>query len=111
MPQPKPADTGWIIANPLPGFKKLMEGKRSLVGRSGSVSQIVLSDGLAAVSIFIEPMPSAAPQQSLSHQGAVNIYKKPYGSHVVTVLGEAPPATIMQIANSLELRPTTAAVQ
>ena len=45
------------IANPLPGFKKLMEAKRSLGGSSGAVSQIVLSDGLAAVSIFIEPMP------------------------------------------------------
>jgi sigma-E factor negative regulatory protein RseB len=111
MAQSKPADTGWVIANPLPGFKKMMEAKRSLVGRSGSVSQIVLSDGLAAVSIFIEPMPSVQPAQSLGHQGAVNIYKKPYGSHVVTVLGEAPAATIMQIANSLELRPTTAAVQ
>jgi sigma-E factor negative regulatory protein RseB len=88
-----------------------MEAKRSLVGRSGSVSQIVLSDGLAAVSIFIEPMPTPQPQQLESHQGAVNIYKRPYGSHVVTVLGEAPQNTIKQIANSLELRPTTAAVQ
>jgi sigma-E factor negative regulatory protein RseB len=106
-----PADTGWVLTNPLPGFKKLMEGKRSLVGRSSSISQIVLSDGLAAVSIFIEPMPSVQAGQSLSHQGAVNIYKRPYGNHVVTVLGEAPAGTIMQIANSLELRKTTAAVQ
>ncbi|HET7157385.1 MAG TPA: hypothetical protein VFI62_00220 [Burkholderiales bacterium] len=34
----------------------------------------------------------------------MNIYKRPYGNHVLTVLGEAPAATIMQIANSLELR-------
>lgn len=111
MSQAKPADTGWILSNPLPGFKKLMEAKRSLVGRSGSVSQIVLSDGLAAVSIFIEPMTNPQPQQLETHQGAVNIYKRPYGSHIVTVLGEAPQNTIKQIANSLELRPTTAAVQ
>lgn len=108
MAQPKPADTGWVVVNPLPGFKKMMEAKRSLVGRSGSVSQIVLSDGLAAVSIFIEPMPSAQPPESVSHQGAVNIYKKAHGNHVVTVLGEAPQNTIRQIANSLELRPTAA---
>lgn len=108
---PTPADTGWVLSTPVPGFKKLMEAKRSLGGRTGAVSQIVLSDGLAAVSIFIEPMPRVQEAQSLSHQGAVNIYKRPYGNHVVTVLGEAPPATIMQIANSLELRPATAAVQ
>ena len=106
-----PADTGWMLTSQLPGFKKIMEAKRSLGGRSGSVSQIVLSDGLAAVSIFIEAMPRVQATPSLSHQGAVNIYKRPYGNHVVTVLGEAPAATIMQIANSLELRPTTAAVQ
>lgn len=104
---PTPADTGWVLSAAVPGFKKLMEAKRSLGGRTGAISQIVLSDGLAAVSIFIEPMPRSQATQSLSHQGAVNIFKRPYGNHVVTVLGEAPPATIMQIANSLELRPGT----
>lgn len=104
MAPPTPADTGWVLSTPVPGFKKLMEAKRSLGGRPGAVSQIVLSDGLAAVSIFIEPMPRVATTQALSHQGAVNIYKRPYGNHVLTVLGEAPAATIMQIANSLELR-------
>jgi sigma-E factor negative regulatory protein RseB len=106
-----PGDTGWVLNAHLPGFKKLMEAKRSLGGRSGTVSQIVLSDGLAAVSIFIEPMPRSQSAQLLSHQGAVNIYKRPLGSHIVTVLGEAPAATIMQIANSVELKPHTAAVQ
>lgn len=106
-----PADTGWTMTSQLPGFRKLMEARRSMVGRTGAVSQIVFSDGLAAVSVFIEPMPRVHAAQSLSHQGAVNIYTRPYGGHVVTVLGEAPAATIMQIGNSLELRPTTAALQ
>lgn len=106
-----PGDTGWVLTQPLPGFRKLMEARRSLGGRS-SISQIVFSDGLAAVSVFIEPMPREQPQQSLSHQGAVNIYKRPLGAHhVVTVLGEAPAATLMQIANSLESKPATAALQ
>jgi len=106
-----PADTGWVLTGHLPGFKKLMEAKRSIGGKSGSISQIVFSDGLAAVSIFIEPMPRVPASQSLSHQGAVNIYTRPHGNHVVTVLGEAPAATLMQFANSLELNPTTAAPQ
>lgn len=106
-----PADTGWSLTNALPGFRKVMETRRLMGGRSGAVSQIVFSDGLAAISIFIEPMPAAQTTQSLSHQGAVNIYTRPYGSHAVTVLGEVPAATVMQIANSLELRPVTAALQ
>ncbi|MGZ9014692.1 MAG: MucB/RseB C-terminal domain-containing protein, partial [Burkholderiales bacterium] len=63
------------------------------------------------VSVFIEAMPRTQPAQSLSHQGAVNIFTRPHGNYVVTVLGEAPAETVMQIANSLELKPVTAAVQ
>lgn len=110
-PSATPADTGWILTTRLPGFKKLMEAKRSIGGRSGAVSQIVFSDGMAAVSVFIEPMPAEEPAPSLSYQGAVNIYTRPLGNHVVTVLGEAPAATIMRIANSLELKPTAGALQ
>jgi sigma-E factor negative regulatory protein RseB len=98
-----PADTGWVVNNQPVGFKKMMEVKRLIAGRSAPVSHIVFSDGLTAVSVFIEPVSKPAAQ-SLSHQGAVNIYTRPYGGNLVTVLGEAPAATVMQIANSLELR-------
>jgi sigma-E factor negative regulatory protein RseB len=109
-PATTPADTGWVLTNPLAGFRKVMEGKRS-IGSRGTVSQIVFSDGLAAISVFIEPAQRNPVTQALSHQGAVNIFTRALGNHVVTVLGEAPAATIMQVANSLELKPVTAAVQ
>jgi sigma-E factor negative regulatory protein RseB len=99
-----PADTGWSLTRQPTGFKKLTELKRSIAGRSAMVSHIVYSDGLAAISVFIEPLPKARPARSLSHQGAVNIYIRPVAEHMVTVLGEAPAATVMQIANSLEFR-------
>jgi sigma-E factor negative regulatory protein RseB len=74
------------------------------------VAQIVFSDGLAAISVFIEPMSRERPADTtLSHQGAVNIYTRSYADRMVTVLGEAPAATVMQIANSLELRTSAAA--
>lgn len=104
-------DTGWVLNNRPAGFRKTMEVRRSLTGRGGGVSHIVFSDGLAAISVFIEPMPRAHPAQSLSHQGAVNIYTRPYGNHVLTVLGEAPVNTVMQIANSLELKATAASAR
>ncbi len=98
------ADTGWVLASRLPGFRKLTEFKRSMAGRTASVAHIVFSDGLAAISVFIEPMPSAKLVPTLSHQGAVNIYTRPVSDYMVTALGEAPAATVMQIANSLELK-------
>ena len=99
-----PADTGWSLTRQPTGFRKLTELKRSIAGRAAMVSHIVYSDGLAAISVFIEPLPKARPARSLSHQGAVNIYIRPVADHMVTVLGEAPAATVMQIANSLEFR-------
>ncbi|MBI4195939.1 MAG: MucB/RseB C-terminal domain-containing protein [Betaproteobacteria bacterium] len=101
-------DTGWIVNNQPPGFRKLTEVRRSIAGRAGAVAQIVFSDGLAAISVFIEPMPKERPVQALTHNGAVNIYTLSLADHMVTVLGEAPAATVMQIANSLELRTAAA---
>jgi sigma-E factor negative regulatory protein RseB len=104
----RPYNTGWVVLNQPPGFRKLMELQRSVAGKAGYVAQIVFSDGLAAVSVFVESSPRQRPPQVLSHRGAVNIYTRSIGDHAVTVLGEAPEATIMQIGNSLEQRPNTA---
>lgn len=104
------ADTGWIVGNQPAGFKKMTEISRSIAGRPGAVSHIVLSDGISAVSVFIESKSrERVAAQALAHQGAVNIYTRLHDEHVVTVLGEAPAATVMQIANSLELRAQPAA--
>ena len=79
-----------------------MEVKRMISGKPAPISHIVYSDGLAAVSIFIEPLaPRAKSLNGLSKRGALNIYTKPVDEYQVTVLGEAPPMTVMQIGNSV----------
>ena len=51
------SDTGWVLTQQPSGFKKLTELKRVIAGHGGAmVSHIVYSDGLAAVSVFIEPL-------------------------------------------------------
>lgn len=47
---------GWRIPAPK-GFKVIMQVARSM-GRGATVNQMVLSDGLAAISVFIEPYDS-----------------------------------------------------
>lgn len=106
------ADAGWVVGHQPAGFRKTTEINRSIAGRHGAVSHIVLSDGITAVSVFIEAKPKdRVVAQALAHQGAVNIYTRPHAGHVVTVLGEAPAVTIMQIANSLELRVNSASAR
>ncbi len=97
------ADIGWLIENPLPGFRKVLELKRG-IGAS-EVGQIVFSDGLASVSVFIEPIRGATFSEGVSSQGAVNVIRRRVGDHLVTVLGEAPPACISRFAQAIDFKP------
>jgi sigma-E factor negative regulatory protein RseB len=98
------ADSGWVLKTPLAGFKKLTEVKRSIPGRATPVSHIVYSDGLAAVSVFVEPMSKSPPSPGATYQGAVNMYVKSAADQVVTVVGEAPANTVKQIAESISAK-------
>lgn len=98
-------ELGWQVENLPAGFIKITEVKRSFSGKSSPVSHITLSDGLAAVSVFIEPVAksdSSVVQESLPRQGAINVYTRTLGDNVVTTIGEVPPVTVMQIGNSVK---------
>ncbi|OGA95728.1 MAG: hypothetical protein A3G27_10260 [Betaproteobacteria bacterium RIFCSPLOWO2_12_FULL_66_14] len=99
------AEAGWTIRSRPPGFRKITEMTRTLGGTSG-VGHIVLSDGLAAVSIFIEPSVASLPQPraQLSRQGAINVFVRQLGDHRITVVGEAPAESVRSIANAVEYR-------
>ena len=98
------AASGWTIKPELPGFRKVTEMKRTQ-GGSSEVGHVVYSDGLAAVSVFIEPMASKTtlPQPGPSRQGAINIYSRQIAGHLVTVVGEAPAESVIKIAESVAL--------
>jgi len=98
-------DTGWSVTRPPPGFVKITEGFRTLRGKRDPVAHLVFSDGLVAVSVFVESIPSV-PGQALGtmRQGGLNVYSMKVDDHFVTVLGEAPAATVRQIALSVARR-------
>lgn len=94
-----PIDPGWDISAP-PGYKHMMAIKRVLPGAHMPVNHIVFSDGLAAVSVFIEPA-SEKTVAGLSSQGAVHVYTRIVANQQITVLGEVPTATVVQIGDSV----------
>lgn len=103
-----PADlsrSGWVIGADLPGFRKIVEIRRTLRDTQ-PVGQVVYSDGLAAVSVFIEPIAGRgeAARLGLASLGAVNVYTREVAHHLVTVVGEAPAASVQRIGNSVEYR-------
>jgi sigma-E factor negative regulatory protein RseB len=98
---------GWSLASELPGFRKIAELKRRL-RETPSAGQMVFSDGLAAVSVFIEPLdnPRRDVRTGLASVGAIHIYTREVANHMVTVVGEAPAASVQRIANAVEYRET-----
>jgi sigma-E factor negative regulatory protein RseB len=102
---------GWSLSSELPGFQKIIELKRRL-GESRSAGQLVYSDGLAAVSVFIESLEGRNDpvRTGLASVGAIHIYTREVANHMVTVVGEAPAASVQRIANAVEYRRPAAAM-
>lgn len=96
-------DTGWTAGRLPAGFVKIAEGYRQL-GSRRPVAHLVYSDGLVTISVFIEPVGAVAHTTGLKQEGAVNMYIRQLEDYVVTVLGEAPPVAIRQIALAVARR-------
>ncbi|HEX6155179.1 MAG TPA: MucB/RseB C-terminal domain-containing protein [Burkholderiales bacterium] len=96
---------GWGLSSELPGFQKVIELKRRLRD-SRPASQMVYSDGLAAVSVFIESLEGRPEpvRPGLASMGAIHMYTREVANHVVTVVGEAPAASVQRIADAVEYR-------
>lgn len=99
---------GWRIPYP-PGYQPVMQAVRTMKhGRQ--VSQLVLADGLAAVSIFIEPLTSGkGPHNAneVASTGAMNIFSTRVGDHWLTALGEVPAQTLRELVERTEYVPPT----
>ncbi|MBP0596855.1 MucB/RseB C-terminal domain-containing protein [Herbaspirillum sp. LeCh32-8] len=107
--------SAWNVTPPS-GFRKIQEVRRLISDTPPSgaapaqskpsereVSQIVFSDGLAAISVFIEPG-SQNRNEGAVQQGAMNIVGRRQGDYWLTVVGEVPAAAIRQVSNSIELK-------
>jgi len=97
-----PVNSGWV-ADSLPvGFRKTMEIQRPMHGNHAPVVQIVFSDGLSAISIFIELDDGDEDDvEGLSTRGAMSLYHKVVGKYLYTVVGEVPAHTVMRVLDSI----------
>jgi sigma-E factor negative regulatory protein RseB len=108
--------SGWSVGAVPSGFKKIHEMKRvvsnapalnptvAVAPGEHDVSQLVFSDGLAAISVFVEPGTQSRVEGTMQ-QGAMNIVGKRQGDFWLTIVGEVPAAAIKQVANSIEFKP------
>lgn len=93
----------WEIKAVPSGYHLVKVMKRN--SAKGELTHMMFTDGLSTVSLFIEPLsPKQKPMQGLSVKEATYLYARPVGNFQLTVLGDAPEATVMQFANSLSPR-------
>lgn len=101
---PKQSELKWRIATLPPGFKKITEMKRNLAEKSTLVDHIALTDSLATVSIFIEPISDEKPTPTpgfFSSRGAINIYVRLLEGNKITTVGEVPLETTKLIGDAV----------
>jgi sigma-E factor negative regulatory protein RseB len=97
-----PPDPGWTVADVPAGFHLTSVIKRPMAANQNPVQHMVLSDGLATVSVFISLAPSLDDlHMGITQSGALNAMAVPVGDYQVTVVGEVPRATVRMIADSV----------
>jgi sigma-E factor negative regulatory protein RseB len=92
---------GWAVVRLPPGFRLTITRVQSMAGSRALVRHMVYSDGLASVSVFIEPKPAQA-MHGLGRVGAASAYSIDFNGHQITAVGEVPPVTVESIATAVE---------
>lgn len=100
--QAQNADLGWTVNADVPGFRQIAGMRRSLGPDRQDMVHMVFSDGLAAISVFIEPYRKDDGNQvgPMKH-GAVNVFKRRVAGFVVTALGEVPAHSVQRMAEAV----------
>ncbi len=100
-----PEAEGWRLKESVPGFLPMSCHTREGQGPSaGAVPmQWVFSDGLASVSLFVEPYDAARhTQEKTAVMGATHSLTRRLGANWLTAMGEVPPGTLRRFAQALE---------
>lgn len=98
---------GWQLASPPAGFRPISCYKRPVGGGPipEGTMQWIFSDGLAAVSLFVEPYdPRRHTQEGLFSSGATQTLTHRIQDWWLTAVGEVPQATLHAFAQGLQRR-------
>jgi sigma-E factor negative regulatory protein RseB len=117
-PAAAPSPTAvWSALQLPPGFRMLLRGPQTLPGSAAPVDHLVFSDGLAAVSVFVEARPADGPgdiaEVRSARVGSSSAFSTVMNGYKITAVGEVPPATVRFIATQVRAEappnPTTPA--
>ena len=100
-----PSSSDWTIKALPAGYRKIDQMRRVVHGKPVPVTHLIFSDGLATVSLFIEPVAkSVKPKIIHSVVGNTSFYTNTADGYQVTAVGEVPEATVAQIAQAVAFK-------
>lgn len=92
----------WSPARMPPGFERVTHRVQGAGERV--FEHLVYSDGLAALSIYVESAPAAvAFEPTVERHGTAHSYARSLGDVVVTVVGDVPALTVRTVGESVRL--------
>jgi sigma-E factor negative regulatory protein RseB len=95
-------DQAWKIKELPPGFSLQSVSRRLMSASNNPVQQMVITDGLASVSVFISKIDDPKSGYKGAHkQGVINAYARDLNQHQITVVGEVPEGTVKMIGSSV----------
>jgi sigma-E factor negative regulatory protein RseB len=100
----------WEVTQLPPGFRLAESGVRR-IGNGDYARQMLFTDGVTTISLFIAPPDSRPEFKGATTMGAVNAYGRQIDGFQATAVGEVPEVTVRFITEHLRRRPTTAAAE
>jgi len=100
----KPDDIDWSFRSLLPGFRKIATMRRQSAPENPESLHVVFSDGLASISVFIEPGRASGEKATASTAGPVSVYRRQLGEHRLVVMGEVPALAVKRLGDGIERR-------
>lgn len=100
----RPEDEGWAFRQSLPGFRRVAAMRREAQGSAPESLHVVYSDGLAAISVFIERLGEASDgiENGLASMGPLSVYRRQADGHRLLVMGEVPAAAVKRLGDGIE---------
>jgi len=93
----------FILENVPNGFHKEFFARRKMHNSEAYVEHMLLSDGLATVSVYMEKKDKEL-QSGFKTTGSTNFYTRDLDAYQVTVMGEVPAKTVKFIAEGVVLK-------
>jgi sigma-E factor negative regulatory protein RseB len=93
----------WEAMRLPPGFRMATRSAQALPGSSEPVAHLVFTDGIASVSVFVEPRKGhSKPAEGPARVGSSSAFSTVVDGHQVTAVGEVPSNTVEFIAKQVK---------